>query len=59
MVTFKIHRSLDKLYYVTIIARNGRVLFTSETYKRKQGALKAIAAVQSPACIVDSVVEKV
>ncbi len=33
---FKILQSEDKQFYCIIEARNGQVLFTSETYKRKE-----------------------
>jgi uncharacterized protein YegP (UPF0339 family) len=42
----KYHKSKNGQHYVTIVAKNGRVLFTSETYKRKSSAKKAVDAVQ-------------
>lgn len=45
MITYKIHRSADKQYYVTVQGRNGRTIYTSEMYKRKLNAVKGIIAV--------------
>jgi uncharacterized protein YegP (UPF0339 family) len=45
MNTFHIHRSADKQFYVTIVGRNGRVLYTSQLFKRKLNAMKGIIAV--------------
>jgi uncharacterized protein YegP (UPF0339 family) len=39
-----IHRSKNKQLYFTITAKNGRVLVTSETYKKKRGIIKGIAS---------------
>jgi uncharacterized protein YegP (UPF0339 family) len=54
----KINRSKDKQFYFTVHAKNGRVLLTSETYKRKAGVFNAISAacgiLQKPARIVDT-----
>lgn len=38
-----IHRSKNKQFYFTVVKR-GRVLATSETYKRKAGCIKGIVA---------------
>lgn len=43
---FEIHRSTDKQFYFILRTKNGEILFSSETYKRKAGALKAIAALK-------------
>ncbi len=37
----KIKRSDDKQHYFVIVARNGRVVATSETYRTWQGCLKS------------------
>ena len=37
-----ITRSSDWQFYCTIVSRNGQVLFTSETYKRKASLLKML-----------------
>ena len=39
---FKILQSEDKQFYCIIEARNGQVLFTSETYKRKASITKML-----------------
>jgi uncharacterized protein YegP (UPF0339 family) len=41
-----LHRSKDKQFYFTVVASNGRVLVTSETYTRKRNALDGITALQ-------------
>lgn len=53
MITFHIHRSADKQFYVNIVGRNGRVIFTSEMYRRKANAVKGIHAVDKDARIKD------
>lgn len=40
-----IHKSKDNQYYFTIVALNGRILCTSETYKRINSALRGCASV--------------
>lgn len=47
-MTFEIRRSNSYLqpYYWRIVARNGKVLASSETYRNKQDCLAAIAIVQ-------------
>ena len=42
---YRIHKSEDNQFYFTVNAKNGAVLCTSETYKRKQSAIKAIKAI--------------
>lgn len=37
-IRFKMFQGKDKQWYMHIIARNGRILMTSEGYKRKAGA---------------------
>lgn len=56
MIKIKIHRSKDNQYYTTVVARNGKVLFTSEMYKRKRNTLKAIAALKTDAEVIDTTV---
>ena len=46
---YKIKKSKDNQYYFTVVADNGRVLVTSETYKQKQSAEKAIEAIKKGA----------
>jgi uncharacterized protein YegP (UPF0339 family) len=54
----KIKRSKNKQFYFTVNAKNGRVLLTSETYKRKAGVFNAIRAfygvLRTPSRIVDT-----
>lgn len=40
---FDILQSEDKQWYCIIKARNGQVLFTSETYKRKASIMKMLS----------------
>ena len=40
---FHILQSEDKQWYCIIKARNGQVLFTSETYKRKSSIIKMLS----------------
>jgi len=58
----KIKRSKNKQFFFTVNAKNGRVLLTSETYKRKAGVFNAISAacgiLQKPARIVDTTTKK-
>jgi uncharacterized protein YegP (UPF0339 family) len=44
---FHLHRSSDNQFYFTLSARNGRVLMTSETYKRKEKAEKGMRSVKN------------
>ena len=39
---FIIHKSKDKQFYFTIVARNGKTLVTSETYTRKSNAISSM-----------------
>ena len=41
---FVIQRSKDKKFYYSLVARNGRILMVSETYKRRASCTKAIAS---------------
>lgn len=41
MITFEIDRASNGQYFARIKARNGKTLFTSETYKRKRDAKHA------------------
>jgi uncharacterized protein YegP (UPF0339 family) len=59
----KINRSTDSQFYVTIHASNGKVLCTSETYKRKRSCETYIAAMikvfkNKPLKVVDKAVKK-
>lgn len=40
----KIKKAKNGQFYALIVARNGKVLYQSETVKKKQSALKNIAA---------------
>lgn len=41
-----IKQSTDKQYYFIVKAANGKVLMTSETYKRRANAMKGIKALK-------------
>lgn len=43
----QLRRSTDGQYYFTLNARNGKVLMTSETYTRKNGASRAIDGIET------------
>lgn len=43
---FKIHISKNKQFYFVLVARNGEVIATSETYYSKQMCRKGIWAVK-------------
>lgn len=43
---FEIRRTRNKQFRAYIIGRNGRILFVSETYKRRAGAENAISVVR-------------
>jgi uncharacterized protein YegP (UPF0339 family) len=45
--------SYSQPYYWRIVARNGQVLATSETYTSKQGCLDAISAVKREAATAE------
>lgn len=40
----KIHRSVDRQWYYTVESRNGKILVTSETMKRRASCYKGIEA---------------
>ena len=40
----KLHTSTDKQYYFTLVARNGQVLMTSETYKTQRNRMNGVRA---------------
>jgi len=44
---FVINPSSNAQFYFTIIARNGRILCTSETYTEKVSCLKSIKAIKT------------
>lgn len=45
MAHFELKRSKDKQFTFTLVVGKGKVVLQSETYKRRAGALKGIAAV--------------
>jgi uncharacterized protein YegP (UPF0339 family) len=45
LITLRIHRAKNKELYFTINGGNGKVIMTSETYKRRQGVDRAIASI--------------
>ena len=47
MIQFQIHRAVNRQYYCRIVASNGQVLFTTETYYNKQDAVHAATLVQT------------
>lgn len=55
---FIIHKSKNKQFCFTLVSRNGNVLCTSETYKRKSSCTNAINSIikKSPSA---PIVEKV
>jgi uncharacterized protein YegP (UPF0339 family) len=44
---FEIRRSTNRQYYCRIVASNGQVLFTSETYFNKRDAVNAANLVKA------------
>lgn len=48
-----ISRSRDKQFYFVIVRTNGRIVATSETYKRKQSAIKTAKSCFPSYAIVD------
>lgn len=46
---FEIHRSVNRQYFWRIVASNGQVFATSETYYNKQDAVNAAASVKTNA----------
>lgn len=47
-ITIRIHRAANKELYFTINGANGKVIVTSETYKRRQGVDRAIDTLLFP-----------
>lgn len=43
----KLKKSKDRQWYFIVVARNGRTLVTSETYRTKQNAIKGINALRT------------
>lgn len=43
-IPFRIKRSEDRQYYFVIVAKNGQVLATSETYTRKENCKKSLVS---------------
>jgi uncharacterized protein YegP (UPF0339 family) len=41
-----IKKSKDKQFYAVVKARNGKVLFQTETYRRRAGAMNAIKSLK-------------
>ena len=46
MAKFEIKKSKDDQYYFVLKANNGKVIATSETYKKKSSCEKGIASVK-------------
>lgn len=44
---FEIRRSVDRQFYYVLIAKNGKVMVTSETMKRKQNCIDSIRAIKN------------
>ena len=47
MIEFQIHQAINRQYYCRIVASNGEVLFTSETYHTKQDLVYAANVVRA------------
>ena len=47
MIEFQIHQAINRQYYCRIVASNGEVLFTSETYPNKQDLVYAADVVRA------------
>ena len=43
MFKLKLKRARNKQWYFVIVARNGKIIATSETYKRKSSAEKTMS----------------
>lgn len=43
---FEIHKSKNKQFYFVLVARNGEVILTSETYKSKQSCKEGIRLIK-------------
>lgn len=46
MFKLKLKRARNKQWYFVIVARNGRIIATSETYKRKSSAEKTMSKLE-------------
>lgn len=46
MNKFVIKRSKDNQFYFVLVANNGEVILTSETYKRKRDSVRGVRAVR-------------
>lgn len=42
---FKLRKSTDGQFYFVLCAKNQKVILTSETYKRKENAIRGVIAV--------------
>ena len=53
MIKFEIVRTRNKQFRARLIARNGKVVFWSETYRRRAGVIKALRLVSTDRPIYD------
>lgn len=44
-MTIRIRRARDQQFYFVVLAKNGRTIATSETYRRRIGALRGAMAI--------------
>jgi uncharacterized protein YegP (UPF0339 family) len=47
VIEFQIHQAINREFYCRIVASNGEVLFTSETYHTKQNLVHAANVVRA------------
>ena len=47
MIEFQLHRAINGQFYCRIVASNGEVLFTSETYQTKKDLVYAADVVRA------------
>ena len=47
MIEFQVHRAINGQYYCRIVASNGEVLFTSETYQNTRDLVYAADVVRA------------
>jgi uncharacterized protein YegP (UPF0339 family) len=47
VIEFQLHRAVNGQFYCRIVASNGEVLFTSETYHNKQDLVHAANVVRA------------
>jgi uncharacterized protein YegP (UPF0339 family) len=47
VIEFQVHRAVNGQYYCRIVASNGEVLFTSETYQTKKDLVYAADVVRA------------